>query len=48
MQRLIGAPEQFATYCQRGIDEGRYDRRDMPVVVASVLRWMREGYGGER
>lgn len=40
---LIGTPDQFASECQRGIDEGQYDRRDMPVVVMCVTRWMGEG-----
>lgn len=39
---LVGTPEQFASECQRGIDEQRYDRLDMPVVAAAVTRWMRE------
>jgi hypothetical protein len=41
--RLIGTPEQFASDCERGIDEGRYDRLDMPAVVQAVTRWMRDG-----
>lgn len=40
---IIGTPEQFASDCQRGIDEGRYDRLDMPVLVQAVSRWVREG-----
>lgn len=41
--KLIGTPEQFAADMQAGIDAGVYDRLDMPAVVASVQRWMREG-----
>jgi hypothetical protein len=41
--RLIGTPEDFAAKAQAGIDAGTYDRLDMPSVVASVLRWVREG-----
>jgi hypothetical protein len=40
---IFGTPEQFASECQRGIDEGRYDRLDMPAVVMCVTRWAREG-----
>lgn len=40
---LIGTPEQFAADCQRGVDEGRFDRLDMPAVVVAVTRWTREG-----
>lgn len=36
---LIDTPEDFAADCQRGMDQGRYDRRDMPMVVASVRKW---------
>jgi hypothetical protein len=42
---IVGTPDQFASDCQRGIDEGRYDRLDMPAVVQAVTRWMREGVG---
>jgi len=27
---------------QSGIDEGRYDKRDMPEVIAAVRRWHAE------
>lgn len=41
-ERWVGTPEQFAADCQRGVDEGRYDRRDMPAVAAAVSRWTTE------
>lgn len=43
LQRMLGTPDQFAAECQAGVDAGIYDRRDMPAIVASVRRWMREG-----
>lgn len=30
----------FETETAAGIAEGRYDRRDMPVVIASLRRWI--------
>ena len=41
--RAFGTPEQLEAEAQAGIDAGIYDRLDMPAVVASVQRWMREG-----
>lgn len=41
--RIFGTPEQFAADCERGIEEGTYDRLDMPVVVHCIQRWWREG-----
>lgn len=40
--RIIGTPEQFAADIQAGVAAGVYDRADMPSVVASVQRWVRE------
>ncbi len=30
----------FEAEAEAGIAEGRYDRRDMPVVIASLRRWI--------
>jgi len=38
--RWIGTPEDFAAQVQLGIEEERYDRRDMPVVLRSMIRWV--------
>jgi hypothetical protein len=37
--RLIGPIEEFEEEIRVGIAEGRYDPRDMPIVLASVKRW---------
>ena len=41
--RLIGSIEQFEADVLAGMANGILDRRDMPVVLASVQRWVREG-----
>ena len=41
--RWIGTPKELAADVQAGINAGRYDRRDMPVALASILEWVREG-----
>lgn len=40
--RMLGSPDQFEADMQAGVDAGVYDRLDMPAVVASIQRWMRE------
>ena len=40
---LIGGEEGWAAFEEEmatGVAEGRYDRRDMAVVVAALRRWM--------
>jgi len=39
---LIGPFAEFEAEVQAGIAEGRYDPRDMAVVLVSVKRWMRQ------
>jgi hypothetical protein len=41
--RLIGSIEQFEADTLTGLANGILDHRDMPVVLASVQRWVREG-----
>ena len=41
--RLLGPIEEFEAEVQAGMAAGRYDPRDMPLVLASVQRWVREG-----
>ncbi|WP_436357466.1 hypothetical protein [Brevundimonas sp. CEF1] len=39
----FGGEEGWATFeaeAQAGVDEGRYDGRDMPVVLRSIKRWL--------
>ena len=43
VQRLIGSIEQFEADALAGVAYGTLDRRDMPAVLASVQRWVREG-----
>lgn len=40
--RLIGPIEEFEAEVQAGIAEGRYDLRDMPLILACVKRWTRQ------
>lgn len=40
----FGGEEGWAAFeaeAEAGVAEGRYDSRDMPVVVRSLRRWMR-------
>ncbi len=40
----FGGEEGWAAFeaeAEAGIAEGRYDSRDMPVVIASLMRWIR-------
>ena len=41
--RLIGSIEQFEAGALAGMANGTLDRRDIPAVLASVQRWVREG-----
>lgn len=38
--RLIGSIEQFEADTLAGMASGTFDRRDMPIVLASVRRWV--------
>lgn len=42
-ERWFGSLDAFAAECQAGMDEGRYDREDMTVVLMSVRRWHADG-----
>ncbi|WP_182466864.1 hypothetical protein [Sphingomonas gilva] len=42
-QRWFGSADAFCDEVWAGIDAGTYDPRDMPVVIASVERWHRDG-----
>ena len=40
----FGGPEGWAAFeaeAWAGIEEGRYDSRDMPLVVAALRHWLR-------
>ena len=40
----FGGEEGWAAFeaeAEAGIAEGRYDSRDMPVFIASLMRWIR-------
>lgn len=41
--RLIGSIEQFEADTLAGMANRTLDCRDMPAVLASVQRWVREG-----
>lgn len=39
----LGGPEGWAAFeaeATAGMAEGRYDRRDVPVVIASIRSWL--------
>ena len=38
--RLIGSVEQFEASVISGIENDTLDSRDMPIVLASVRRWV--------
>lgn len=40
--RFFGTPEDFEAEINTGIEAGIYERADMTIVLASVLKWMRE------
>lgn len=42
--RLIGPIEEFEAEVQAGIADGRYDSRDMPLILASVKRWVKQSF----
>lgn len=42
-ERWYGSLEAFTDGARAGIAAGIYDPRDMPVVIASVERWHRDG-----
>lgn len=42
----FGGEEGWAAFqaeAEAGVAEGRYDRRDMPIVVRCLRRWVRGG-----
>lgn len=41
--RLFGSFEAFEEQAQAGIDAGKLDRTDMPVVIDALRRWERDG-----
>jgi hypothetical protein len=41
--RRLGSFDEFEAEVQAGIDGGRYDPFDMPVVLACVKRWVKDG-----
>lgn len=45
-QRWYDALDSFVDHVQTGMEAGTYDPRDMPVVLASIERWHREGLYG--
>ena len=42
-ERAWGSLAEWEVECQSGIDEGRLDSRDMPVVMMALRRWHSEG-----
>ena len=41
-ERAFGSLADWEAEGQSGIDEGRLDARDMPVVMAALRRWHEE------
>lgn len=44
--RLYGSFATFEKQVQAGIDAGKLDRTDMPIVLDCLRRWEREGVWG--
>lgn len=42
-EAAYGSLEAWEAECQSGIDEGRLDPTDMPVVMMAIRRWHEEG-----
>lgn len=42
-ERAYASLDAWEGECQSGIDAGLLDPRDMPVLMAAVRRWHREG-----
>ena len=42
-ERAWGSLADWEAECQSGIDEGRLDARDVPVVMMALRRWHSEG-----
>lgn len=40
LRAAIGSFEKFEHECQIGVELGKFDKRDMPVVVKCVKRWI--------
>jgi len=40
IQRWFGSVEAFEAEVRADMDAGKLDRRDMPLVLASVQRWV--------
>jgi hypothetical protein len=40
---MYGSIDAFEAEMQRGIDAGRFDRGDMPHVLAAIRRWHDDG-----
>ncbi|ODU41870.1 MAG: hypothetical protein ABS92_11010 [Thiobacillus sp. SCN 63-374] len=38
--KFIGSPEELEAHAQTGIAAGRYDPRDMPLVLKAIRRWL--------
>jgi hypothetical protein len=45
-EQIYGSMAAFADHVQTDIDAGTLCRRDMPVVIACIDRWNREGAWG--
>ena len=43
LERAWGSLAEWEAECQSGIDEGRLDARDVPVVMMALRRWHSEG-----
>ena len=37
--KIGGSIEKFDAQVQAGIEEGRYDRADMPIVARAIRKW---------
>lgn len=42
-ESAFGSLADWEEECQSGINEGRLDARDIPVVIAAIRRWHSEG-----
>lgn len=41
--RVIGSIDEFEAETKAGINAGRYDPNDMPIVVIAIKQWIESG-----
>lgn len=41
--RMVGPIDEFEAETKAGINAGRYDPNDMPIVVIAIKQWIESG-----